>query len=288
MKLSLRGRNMLTGFLFVLPWLLGFAAFTLYPLYETAYLSLHKVRITGEGIQTAWVGIENYRTIFVMDVTFINALMGYLRELVVYVPMIVVFSLVIAMLLNTRIRGVGIFRTIFFLPVIIASGPVLNYLQANGALHLPGNAALLNAIRNLGAFPDSVVEALSFLMNSFVGILWNSGLQILIFLAALQKIDHSMIEAAQIDGASKWEIFWKLILTHLNPMIVLNVLFTIIMHSVFSLNPIIEKIRVDLYLPERGFGYGAALSWIYFVLLVMVIGLSVLIVRSREGRQKHA
>lgn len=280
-QLSIRRRGQLTGFLFTLPWVLGFLAFTLYPIIDTARMSLHRVRIAGEGIVQTWEGIENYRRIFVMDVTFINALMQYLREVAVNVPLILVFSLLIAMLLNVPMRGRGFFRTVFFLPVIITSGPVLRYLMSQGALNLPGNAALQGFLRSSGLLDAGGLSTFSFMLQAFVGILWNAGLQILIFLAALQKIDPSMVEAARIDGANRWEIFWKLTLTHLNPMIVINTLFTIVMHSVFALNPIVDKIRVDLYLPDRGFGYASALAFIYLVVVLCVIGLAVLITRRK-------
>jgi ABC-type sugar transport system permease subunit len=281
-RLTIEKRNALTGLAFVAPWIAGFLVFTLYPLAETAFLSLNKVKIAGDGIRTKWAGINNYRDIFVMDVAFIDALMNYLKEVIVYVPLITVFALVIAMLLNTKIRGAGVFRTVFFLPVIISSGPVMEYLSTNGALNLPGNTAIIEALTGSGALPASLASILVFLINSFTAILWSAGLQILIFLAALQKTDTSMVEAALIDGASQWVIFWRLTLVQLNPMIVINVLFTIVMRSVFSLNPIISKIRTDLYLPDRGFGYAAALSWIYFILILVIICLGVVLCRRRE------
>jgi ABC-type sugar transport system permease subunit len=281
-RLSLNRRQSLSSFAFVAPWVIGFIVFTMYPLVQTVVFSFRKVRVTGLGIRTTDVGAANYRDIFTADVSFIGSLTDYLKEIVVYVPLILVFSLIIAMLLNRDMKGTGVLRTIFFLPVIIASGPVLHQLTANGALYLPGNFELIESLTASGAWPRWVTDSLSFLINSFTEILWNCGLQILIFLVGLQKIDANIYEAARIDGASGWEIFWKLTIRILNPMIIMNLIMTVIILSCFSNNPIISKIRVDLYEPGRGFGYASALTMIYFVIEIAVLGLGLLLVWHRE------
>lgn len=283
--LTLHGRDSLVGAGFVAPWLIGFALLTLYPLIQTVYLSLNKVTISAKGMRVEPLGPENYREIFTMDVDFVNSLIDYIKEIVVYVPLILVFSLIIAMLLNQGLRGTGVLRTIFFLPVVITSGPVIQHLTSNGALYMPGNSAIIASVAASGALPLWASGALGFLIDSFTTILWNCGLQILVFLAGLQKIDPNIIEAARIDGASAWEIFWKLTLKILNPLIVLNMLFTVIVLSCFSINPIISKIRIDLFDANRGFGYGAALSLVYFVIEVIVIGLGLLICMQRKERR---
>jgi oligogalacturonide transport system permease protein len=285
MKLTQMKRQALAGLGFVSIWIVGFLVFTLYPLAQTVWLSLQRVKVTNAGIKTTWVGLENYKGIFGMDVEFTGTLTKYLSEIVVYVPVIVVFALIIALLLNMKMRGVGFFRTVFFLPVIITSGPVIRELMNNGAASLPGIASIVNMDVVNSVYPPVVADVISMFVTSFITMLWNSGIQILVFIAALQKIDPDMYEAAGIDGASPWEVFWKLTLPILNPMIVLNILFTVVMQSVFALNPVIAKIQSDLFAPNRGFGYAAALSWIYFAVMLAVTGLAVLIT-MRRGRRK--
>jgi ABC-type sugar transport system permease subunit len=285
-RLTLHGRDSLVGGAFVLPWVIGFLLLTLYPLIRTVHMSFNTVKISSHGISLNSVGMENYREIFTMDVTFLNSLWGYIKEIIVYVPLILVFSLIIAMLLNQGLKGTGILRTIFFLPVIITSGPVIQHLTNNGALHMPGNSALIASFFASGALPLWAINILAFLIDSFTTILWNCGLQILVFLAGLQKIDPNVIEAARIDGASTWEIFWKITIKIINPLIVLNMLFTVIVLSSFSINPIITKIKADLFDAERGFGYGAALSLVYFVIEVAVIGLGLLLVMQRKKERE--
>ena len=280
----MRRRHIFTGMMFCLPWVVGFLIFTLYPMYDTFIMSMERVRVTGIGMFRDHIGFENYINIFTHDTAFIDALTTYLQETLLFVPLILIFSLIIAMLLNIPGRLRGFFRTIFFLPVVISSGPVLMILATEGALHLPGNQAVIQTLLNSNIFPFQVLDILIYLINSFTLILWHSGLQILIFLAALQKQDNALIEAAQIDGASRWVVFWKLTLVSLNPMIVVNGLFTVVMLSVFDTNPIITKIRSDMFNPVFGYGYAAALTWVYFIILIIIVAAVVLITRRRPDK----
>lgn len=286
MKLSMRMREALTGYGFVLIWIIGFLVFTLYPLVRTFLFSFHSVKATTSGIKMSWVGLDNYRNAFFTDVTFSDKLFTYVSQMVVYVPVIIVFALIAAMLLNTKIKGRGIFRTIYFLPVIITSGPVVKQLMDQGATSLPGIDQVLTLEQIEQSLPSFFAKIVLFLVSSFITILWFSGVQILIFIAGLQKIDGSMMEAASIDGASKWEIFWKLTLPALNPFIVINIVYTVIMQSIFALNPIIELIQTDMYATGLGIGYASALAWIYFVVLLIILGFFVLITAHREPRVK--
>ena len=282
--ITMRRRHIFTGMLFVLPWVMGFIFFTLTPMYDTLMMSFQRVRVTGLGLIWESVGFENYRIILTEDTGFIAALTNYLRETLLFIPLILIFSLIAAMLLNMPGRCRGLFRVIFFLPVVISSGPVLTMLATQGALHLPGNNTIIQMLTRSGVFPESVLGWITYLMQSFTLILWHSGLQILIFLAALQKQDPNLIEAAQIDGASRWVVFWRLTLVSLNPMIVINGIFTVVMLSVFDTNPIITKITGDMFNPVYGYGYASALTWLYFIILVIIIGLVVLITRRNQTK----
>ena len=114
-------------------------------------------------------------------------------------------------------------------------------------------------------------------ISGFIMILWYSGVQIIVYLAGLQKIDKSMYEAARIDGASRWQILWKITMPVLAPLTLVNIVYTIVTLSTFATSPIIQKILVDMYRPERGLGYASALAWIYFLAILIVIGIFVLI-----------
>lgn len=286
MKLKHKTREAFTGYSFVMLWIIGFLVFTLIPLSRTFWYSLNNVKVTTEGIKTTYIGLANYKRAILMDVTFTDILINYLVQLVVIVPVIIVFSIVVALILNVKIKGRGIFRTIYFLPVIISSGPVIKKLMDEGATTLPGMDQLIKMDQLQQNYPAFIVKLISFLVSSFIIILWFSGVQILIFLAGLQKLDHSMYESASIDGASRWEAFWKLTLPAINPLILVNIIYTVIMYSVFSINPIIEMIGNAMYNATQGFGYSSALAWIYFLFILVVLGIFVALVTHRDKKIK--
>ncbi|GEM03309.1 ABC transporter permease [Halolactibacillus miurensis] len=284
MKVSLKTGKQLIGTSFILPWLLGFAVFTAFPLGYSIFLSFQQVRITPKGIVTDYVGFDNFSYAFTVDTLFTQELLTYLEELFISVPIILVFSLIIGLLLNQNIKFRGLFRTIFFLPVIITSGPVIEELMAQGVTAIPSieEYAIFNVILNNSEsyFNSTII----YLMDNLIFILWFSGVQILIFLAALQKIDRQIYEAAKIDGASSWECFWKVTLPSLSPIIIINVIYTVVTYSIFALNPVVNHIQSNMFQINTGFGYASALSWIYFgvIALVLLIVVGLLTLRTNK------
>jgi ABC-type sugar transport system permease subunit len=285
-QMSMKSKNTLTGLMFISPWILGFLIFTAVPLFYSLFLSFQQVKITTQGIQTKFVKFDNFEYAFTVDALFTQKLLTFLQELVLSVPIIIVFSLIIALLLNQPIKFRNFFRTIFFLPVIIASGPVINELIAQGVTSIPSikEYAIFESMLSSEGFFSTV---LLYLMDNLIIILWFSGVQFLIFLAALQKIDQQVYEAAKIDGASNWECFWKVTLPSIFPMIVVNTVYTIVMFSIFSLNPVIEHIQTNMFQIDTGFGYASALSWIYFLLIAAALAISVGLLTFR-GKKKYA
>ncbi|MFN6991398.1 MAG: carbohydrate ABC transporter permease [Fervidobacterium sp.] len=285
-RLKLRTKEALTGLIFISPWLIGFSIFTLFPLIRTFLFSLQEVKVTAEGVRTFFVGMKNYKDAFLTDVTYPQLLIDYFIQMLVYIPVIISFSIIIALLLNINLKGRAFFRTIYFLPVIIASGPVFNKLNSMGAMTFEG-LSNLQIIRDFqGTLPTLISKAIDIFISGFIMILWFSGVQILIYLAGLQKIDKSMYEAAKIDGASQWQILWKITIPVLAPLTFINIVYTIITVSTFATSPIIQKILVDMYRPERGLGYASALSWIYFIAMIVLIGIFALIsfvYRKKKG-----
>ncbi|MFN3691653.1 MAG: carbohydrate ABC transporter permease, partial [Fervidobacterium sp.] len=196
MKIRLRTREAINGLLFISPWIVGFLIFTLIPLIRTFIFSLNDVKVTAEGVKTFFVGLKNYKDAFLTDVNFPQLVIDYFVQMVVYVPIIVSFAMIVALLLNINIKGRDIFRTIYFLPVVIASGPVFSKLMSKGAMTFEGLTSF-QMIRNIqSSLPTLLSKAVDMFISGFIMILWFSGVQILIYLAGLQKIDKSMYEAA--------------------------------------------------------------------------------------------
>lgn len=274
------------GYLFLAPWLIGFLIFTAFPIGYSFYLSFFTVQLTTTGIRTTFIQFDNYLQALTSDMDFVHRVVGFGREVFLAIVLIVVLSLVLALLLNQKVKGRGFFRTIYFLPVIISSGPVIQKLLALGIITIP-NIDQFAVYRFAVANPAlGVTSLMVYLMNNMVLLLWLAGVQILIFISALQKVDRSIYEAARIDGASMWEIFWKITLPSLYPMIMVNVVYTTVMFSISSLNPIIEHILANMFKMQTGFGYAAALSWLYFliILVVLLVTVGVLQLFGRRNR----
>ena len=203
------------GVMFVLPWIIGAAVFLVYPLLMSFWYSLNNIRLTSEGMKFTFLSQGNFTQILLSDPDFLPELVDYLLSTVISVPVIVVFAMMIALMLNEKIKGKSFFRLIFFLPVIIVSGPILNSLTEQNAstISVIDTQAVTGAI---SAFlPKMIATPIAGLFSNMVTILWYSGVPILIFLSALQKIDRSQYEAAYVDGASGWEMFWKITLPSL-------------------------------------------------------------------------
>lgn len=280
----------LHGIIFILPWFVGFCLLTIYPIITTFIYSVSDVAITVNGVKTTFVGFKNYIYAFSTDTAFQTALQNYVIKIVLYVPVITVISLFLALLLNSKVKGTGFFRTIFFLPVIITSGPVIKIFIDQGVASFPGIDKLINFTELATVLPAFLVTALQYLTSEFIMILWFCGIQILVFMTGLQKIDKSVYEAASIDGASSWESFWKVTLPAINPVIVINVVFTVVMQSIFSLNPMIELIQEDMKGTGdgKGYGYASAIAWVYFLVLIVVLVVFVLLFKKHSRKPKEA
>ena len=194
------------------------------------------------------------------------------------------------MMLNENIKAKGFFRLIFFLPVIIVSGPILGMLNQQGAGSITAidTQAISSAITTF--LPSAIGEPIAEIFENMVTILWYSGVQILIFLSGLQKIDRSMYEAAKIDGGSGWECFWKITLPTIKPLILLNCVYTIVFISNNDQNSIIELIKNAMFsgTAEKGYGYASAMAWLYSIVVLLIVGLfALLFVAKKDVYEKQ-
>jgi ABC-type sugar transport system permease subunit len=280
-------RQMLYGYGFIGIWLIGFILLTLIPLIRSIIFSLSDVSITGNaGIVTYPVGFDNFINILTTDVNFINSILTFLSEMVLYVPVILILSMMIAIMLNQKIKFRGLFRGIFFLPVIIVSGPVINELlnQGAGSVPLIEQYGMLDTIGEI--LPSFLAQPIQSLLSEMIMVLWFSGVQIVLFLAGLQKMSTEVYEAAQIDGASPWETFWKITLPSLRNIMVVAGIYTVVMLSTFSNNAILRMIRQMMFASNGGYGYASAMSWLYFILISLLLVIVVLIIAPKEKVKK--
>ncbi|UVI31452.1 carbohydrate ABC transporter permease [Paenibacillus spongiae] len=273
-RISIEVREAFSAYALLTPWLIGLGMFVLYPLIYSLYMSFQDVRITGDGMVMKPIGMLNYKNAFLLDNQFSASLVNYLKESLLIIPIIVLFALLVAILLNMKYPGKTLFRAVFFLPVIFATGQVLTEIFYQGAAGL----SILDQY-NIKPYiqmnvPQMFAEPLLAVLDKFVIVLWYSGVQIIIIIAGLQTISKPVYEAAGIDGASPWETFWKITLPALKPFILLNTIYTIVDLFTFPFSPILELIKH--HMKYTGYGYASALGWIYFSIVFVVIMLVML------------
>ena len=281
---KLEKREARMGYLFVAPWIIGVLLFLLIPLGQSFYYMWFNIRITPLGTVYNYVATQNFTQIWMENPEFPQQLVTYIWQTIVQVPVIVVFALLIAMMLNGKIRCRGFFRLIFFLPVIIVSGPVMNMLVEEGAATIPS----MNVQSIVNAFDQflshSLAESVGEIFSNMIMTLWYSGVQILIFLSALQKLDPALYEAAKIDGGSNWECFWKITLPTIKPMILLNAVYTVIFLSGNEQNSLINMIESAMFsgTKEKGYGYDSAMAWMYAIVITLIVLLFFLLLGSKK------
>jgi len=270
---SLSSRQAGIGYLFSAPWALGFCAFTAYPLLFSLYMSTRAVTITANGIVSEPMGLRNFSYALTLDMGFIMALLEAIKFVGIITPLVIILSFVIGLILSQPIKMKGLFRTIYFFPVVIISGSLMSLLEGSGMFSIinfeqSGVYRSLSAA-GLGAF----WEVVRFLVSNIFTVLWFSGVQILIYLSGMQKLNRAMYEAAWIDGASGWQCFWKITLPCTSQFTLINVVYTVVTLATFSANGVIEKIRIDMFGSRQfqGMGYASAMAWIYFVIILVML-----------------
>ena len=283
-KMTLQKRLGLSGLLFMIPWLIGLAIFAAYPLFYSIWLSICYVEFSIDVIDTTPVGFKWYDEALTKNVNFIPGLIETLKFIGFLTPMILVVSVIFALLLNKALPGRGIFRALFFFPVVFINGPVMNKLINNKATAII-TSAQYSVYQVIETLPKIISTPLLYIFDNFVMMLWFSGIQILIMITGLQKINASLYEAATIDGASKWQIFWKISLPCLRPMLLVAAVYTIVDLSEYSENPVTTYIQKCLTITEKPYSYSAAMSWIYSLAVLMLLLLSFLILKERRKKK---
>ncbi len=290
--ISYESRQAFTGFMFVLPWFIGFLLFFAIPCFQSLQFSFSKVAVF-DGYACSWVGLENYITLLTSGATYLQALTKTLTDLAVNVPVILIFSLFVAVLLNRKFIGRGLVRSIFFLPVIVTTGVVMTTFQStgdanevmqgdvnNGVMFQAGNAT--EFLLNLG-LNETLTEYMSMVADRIFGVVWDSGIQILLFLAALQGISPSLYEASNVEGATAWETFWLITFPNVAPIILVNIVYTIVDTFSDTDNRVLAQIDTLINVTFN-FGGAAAASWTFFIVVLALIGIVFAVFRLLVGK----
>ena len=259
--------------MFVSPFIVGVLVFFIYPLIVSIRLSVSKLEI--KGFQMAFDGFDNYRRAFMVDKDFVTKFLYSLTNMAQYTPLIVIFSLILAILISRRFKFRAVFRVIFFLPFLLGTGLVMQYLLGQGisGKSLDISRGIIVPEQIMLTFGSAVSNAVSQYLNLISMALWQSGVQVLLFLSGIQSIPLSLYESAKCDGATEWESFWKITLPMLSPIILLNIVFTIVTSFTDITNAVMDYIyQIAFKSAAPQYEYSAALGWIYFAVVIVVIG----------------
>lgn len=299
-RISYEKKKGLYGYGFIAIWIIGVIYMFIVPIFKSAWYSMCYTELvttadqaaqrgmTSAGIYTEWNNFGNYEEALFKNQDYLPKLTESLGAMVPQVIVVMIFSLFIALLLNQKFRGRTFARAVFFLPVLVATGPVLAVIKGDISTNGISSGEQFSALFQT----DLVDELLQFLgiynlnqqltmtiqtiTSDIFNLLWSAGIQILIFLAALQQIPVSAKEAAYMEGATGWEFFWKITFPMISPMILANLIYTVIDTFIDSENPVMSIVLAQ----SRGLRYGlsAAMAWIYFLIVAVALAIIVAIV----------
>ncbi|MGG0821591.1 sugar ABC transporter permease [Paenibacillus turicensis] len=290
-KLSLEQKNRYYGLYFILPWFIGFIFLFLAPLVSSFRYGLSKLKVTDEGFTLNFVGLENYKEALFSHESYVRTLTESFVNIVVNTPLIIIFSLFFAVILNQKFRGRVLARAVFFLPVILASGIIASIESGDlmqsvvrsandstgGGLSLMKNLQLTALLLDSGMSPV-LVQYFTSAVSRIYEIVSQSGVQILIFLAGLQSISPSLYEAAKIEGSTGYEAFWKITFPMISPLILTNLVYTIIDSFISDKT---SRLVVETAFKSYNFGLSAAMAWIYFAVIAFVLWITTLLVSRK-------
>lgn len=286
-RFSYERKKGLYGYGFLGIWIVGAIYFFLIPVVMSLYYSFNDVHYSQElkEFTINWCGMSNYINAFTSHPLYTEKLILALEDVLFKVPVILVFSLFVAVLINQKFKGRTLVRAIFFLPVLIATGPVMSVINGEmvATAGTSGGADQFSSLfqtdlvdsflQFIGIYgiSESMTNMITTITSDVLNLAWNSGVQILIFLAALQTIPTSAREAANMEGATAWEFFWKITFPYVSPMILVNIIYTVVDCFTDSSNRVMKLVLEKS--SDWDFGYSAAMAWVYFGIILVALGI---------------
>lgn len=285
-KSALATRRDNKGYLYVAPFALGFIFLVLFPMIQSFIYSFNDLLFDGQ-VHMTFTGLANYRRALFEDVEYRQLLLSAVRDMALSVPVILVFSMIVAVFLNKNFPGRAAFQIIFFIPVILSSGIIPGLFEedlvrtaivsapavseeAASSFDTSSMSALLISLNIPVALVNYIMQAI----GNILEIVNSSGIQILVFTMGLKSISPSLYEASSIEGATAWESFWKITLPMILPQFAVNLTYTVIDSFVNNNNKIMQSINAYNY-SKFDFGYAASLAWMYFAIILVILGVFV-------------
>ncbi|MBS5957759.1 MAG: sugar ABC transporter permease [Clostridiales bacterium] len=285
---GLQKRKTISGYLFIMPFIIGFLVFMVKPFFQSLYMSFCNVKVGSSGFELIYGGIVNYLRAFTVDIEYNKLLTTEITRMSYNSVAIMVFSFFAAMILNQEFKGRAFVRAIFFLPVILSSGVVLGIEYNNTLLagmqdeiqRSAGGTSITSAIQNIltiNGIGSSLFELVFKIVDGVYDVAIASGIQIIIFLSGLQTISSNMYEAAAIEGCTRWESLWKITFPMISPLFLVNWIYTIIDFCMRSDNKVMEKISKTMIV-DLNYGFASSMAWVYFGIVIVIIAISSLII----------
>lgn len=296
-KSKLLRRQHRAGYIFVFPWIIGFLIFFLQPLLESFWYTLNDVVMGTGGLETTFVGLSNFRYLILEDSSFLTNLWTVTLDMVQQVCICSILSLFVAVILVQNFRGRTVYRAIFFLPIIMTSGVVYSMVGSvvgSSGINGTGNAYMYTSVSMVtlmlqGGISPSVINIIIGIIDSIFSMITNCGVPILLYISGLQKIPVSAYEAARIEGANSWDIFWKITIPKMAPIIFLNIVY-IIVDSCTSYgsnsggNVMMAAIQRMGFGKTMKFGMSAAMAWMYFIVIAFFLLLSYVVLGRKANK----
>ena len=278
----MRSRKARQGGMFILPFIIGFLVFMVRPLAQSLVMSLCNVQLkSGEGYTQTFVAFANYKYALSVDPYFNQRLVEEIGRMSVNVLATLALSFVVAVLLNQKFKGLPVILSSGVLPGIESQNEFYNMMQGisqevASASGVDLSAALQNLL-NVSGVGGGLFRILFQMIDSIYDIVMSSGIQIIVFLTGFAGISPSLYEAADVEGCTGWEAFWKITFPMVSPLLLVNCIYTIIDFFMKNDNRVMERINEVMYSQFR-FGESAAMSWIYFGVALLFIAVSSFII----------
>ena len=267
------------GFMFCLPWLIGIVLFFFYPLLRSILYVFSDVSIRLGEIQVDFQGLANIKEALFSDADYTNNLGAALGKFVYSFPLIMVLSLILGILLNQNFRGRVLYRAIYFLPVIIASGVVIELIfkTRSGDISSVGTDASVRdnmisaqTVINWLGLPTTISTYIDKVLSQIMNLVWNCGIQIILWIAGMQAIPEQLYEVSKVEGATKWEEFWFITFPMLSRVTVLVAVFTMV--DIITAKSDLVMTQALQYTQQQAYGVASAMLWIYFLIIGLLLG----------------
>ncbi len=264
------------GRLFVLHWEIGLLLFFVVPLFQSFYYAFCDVSFSGGEYHFSFAGLKNIDYVWNTNADYTNNVTMSFTNILGSLPVIVILSLILALLLNQKFRGRLFFRGLYFLPVIIASGVVIELLFMTTSSELSSSgisdsfASDMIKVDDIIAWlslPVGIGEFFGGLLNDIFNLIWNCGIQIVLFISGMQSIPDSLYEVSKVEGATKWEEFWFITLPMLSRTLVLVIIFTIVELVTAKDNAVMKQAYKLMKATAGSYGNASAMLWIYFLIV---------------------